>query len=337
MQWPDQLHPTLVSPCQGSRWTWHGCGCECTASDQETLVKRFAAKTPRSKIHCPLPYGPAERAQAETQRLRRFHTEGHRNGAQSLPIFMIFYVPRHDHSLCRGTVALAHLQPMHRCSREPWGDFLQGQSVYHNSYPAATHQCQGTSDSSGMDAEDCPSCTHANGEKLWKNDVTNQAGQKVFKRVAFFKLGRKISKKRSNNLCGGGKFGRIAFSNLYWIFGLLRINYANLTGTVQGLSTLKHAQLVNLHQFLSHEKKWKSTVPHVAKHPSITYIIKQKTGVSLHSRHHNFSHTCSTYVVYLVHLLKVRNVGWLAIREDWGLGRAFATHMPLAKQGNHRI
>ena len=127
--------------------------------------------------------------------------------------------------------------------------------------------------------------------------------------MAFFKLGRKISKKRSNNLCGGGKFGRIAFSNLYWIFGLLRINYANLTGTVQGLSTLKHAQLVNLHQFLSHEKKWKSTVPHVAKHPSITYIIKQKTGVSLHSRHHNFSHTCSTYVVYLVHLLKVRNVG----------------------------
>ena len=247
--------------------------------------------SPRSKIHCPLPYGPAERAQAGTQRLRKFHTEGHRNGAQSLPIVMIFHVSRHHHGLCRGTVALAHLQPMHRCSREPWATFCQANLFAITATQQLPTSVKGHQTVLGWMQRTALPAHMPTGKNHEKMTLQTKRVKRCSKGWPSSNSAERFPKNGQIVCVGGGKFGCFAFSNLYWIFGLLRINYANLTGTVQGLSTLKHAQLVNLHQFLSHEKKWKSTVPQVAKHPSITYIIKQKTRVSLHSRHHNFSHT----------------------------------------------
>ena len=176
-----------------------------------------------SKSHCASPYGLAERTRAETV-FKAFSRGGKNTNTKTLQISQIateiqlgfttyFHVfscatpsprplPRHRGASTSATNAsmfartLGILGPL---SARP----ICWQLTSNYPPPGSAMQCQGTSESSGMDAEDCPSCTRAKGEWCYK-----RWGQKVFKKVAFFKLsGRKISKKQSNGLWGRGKFG----------------------------------------------------------------------------------------------------------------------------------
>ena len=91
-------------------------------------------------------------------------------------------------------------------------------------------------------------------ENICKSDVTNQdkpswGSQIAFKGAAFKLSGKKISKNHASSLCGdgGGTFGclRCILKVVLDIFETVA-NFANVSGRVQGLSTLNCEPL---HQF----------------------------------------------------------------------------------------